>query len=91
MSTEKDKHDHPVVPPPNTERHTIIVTVDGNPKEVKPGNRLVSEFKKEVGVDAGLALDQVVNGEFKALNDSDHVHPKGGEIFVSHVRTGGSS
>lgn len=91
MSAEKDKQSRPDVPPPHDKGHTITITVDDEPKEVKPGSRLVSEFKKEVGVDVGKALDQVVNGEFKPLNDSDRVHPKGGEIFVSHVRTGGSS
>jgi hypothetical protein len=36
-------------------------------------------------------LDEVVHGEFKALDDNSHIDVKGGEIFVSHVRTGGSS
>jgi hypothetical protein len=36
-------------------------------------------------------LDEVVHGEFKPLDDNAHIHVKGGDIFVSHVRTGGSS
>jgi hypothetical protein len=36
-------------------------------------------------------LDEVVRGEFKPLDDNAHIDIKGGEIFVSHVRTGGSS
>jgi hypothetical protein len=36
-------------------------------------------------------LDEVVHGEFKPLDDNAHIDIKGGEIFVSHVRTGGSS
>jgi hypothetical protein len=90
MSTEQQKHDNPPIEPPGG-GHTITVIVDTKPKEVKPGSRLVSEFKKEVGVEASLALDEVINGEFQTLDDSGHVHPKGGEVFVSHVRTGGSS
>lgn len=91
MSTETNKQTPPVASQAHPEPHTITVTVDGHAKQVRPGNRLVSEFKQEVGVDASLAIDQVISGEFKSLNDSDHVHPKGGEVFVSHVRTGGSS
>jgi len=32
-----------------------------------------------------------VDGHFKPLNDTDRIHIRGGEVFVSHVRTGGSS
>jgi hypothetical protein len=93
MSTEVNKHGRPeeAAQQANENRHTIKVTVDDKPKDIRPGNRLVSEFKEEVGVDASLALDQVVDGVFKPLEDSNRIHPKGGEIFVSHVRTGGSS
>jgi hypothetical protein len=91
MSTRKENHGRPDVPPVDRGPHTITVTVDDQPKEVKPGNRLVSDFKSEVGVDASRVLTQFIDGEFKTLTDSDRVHPKGGEIFVSHVRTGGSS
>jgi hypothetical protein len=33
----------------------------------------------------------VVCGEFVPLDDNAHIHIKGHEVFVSHVRSGGSS
>ena len=71
--------------------HEVPVTVDGVKHEVRKGDYIVSQFKKLVGVDAARELDEVVHGEFKPLDDNAHIDIKGGEIFVSHVRTGGSS
>lgn len=70
---------------------SVEVTVDGNKKEVMRGEYLVAEFKKLVGVDATKDLDEIIKGEIKPLQDTDKVHIKGCEIFISHARTGGSS
>jgi len=70
---------------------TVDVTVDATRKPVHRGSHLVSEFKELVGVDASLALDQVIDGRFDPLDDSARIVIKGGETFVSHVRTGGSA
>jgi hypothetical protein len=77
---EHEKHKHPV-----------IVTVDGKERHVKPGSYVVSEFKRDVHVDAAKELDEVVNGQFVPLDDNATITIKGGEHFVSHVRRGGSS
>lgn len=69
----------------------VTVTVDTNTKTVHRGSWIVAEFKKEVGVDASRALDEVIGGEFKPLDDNARITIKGGEIFVSHARQGGSS
>ena len=42
-------------------------------------------------MDANAALDQVVEGVFQPLEDDQRITLKGGEVFVSHVRQGGSS
>lgn len=75
----------------NADKHLVTVSVDGQPKEVARGKYLVSEFKAIVGVPADYELDQVVDGEFKPLADDATLHVKGHEVFVSHVRRGGSS
>ena len=75
---------------PETGRE-VTVTVDGKPHEVHRGSYVVSEFKKLIGVDASRELDEVIHGELKPLQDNAHIVIKGGEVFVSHVRTGGSS
>jgi len=69
----------------------VSVTVDGKHHRVLEGHYLVSDFKKLVGVDASKELDEVVHGEFKPLDDNGRIHIKGGEVFVSHARQGGSS
>jgi hypothetical protein len=78
-------------PAAKTDKHLVTVTVDGEAKEVARGKYLVSEFKAVVGVPADYELDQVVDGEFKPLADDATLHIKGDEVFVSHVRRGGSS
>jgi hypothetical protein len=69
----------------------VSVTVDTVKHEVRRGEYIVSAFKQLVGVDAARELDEVVHGELKPLDDNARIDIKGGEVFVSHVRTGGSS
>ena len=78
-------HEHPQTGP------TVTVTVDTFPKEVHRGSWIVADFKKAVGIDASRALDEVVSGELKPLEDNQRITIKGGEVFVSHARQGGSS
>lgn len=85
MQETQQNADHPQTGP------IVTVTVDTHPKEVHRGDYVVSVFKKEVGVSADRALDEVIGGEFKPLQDNARIVIKGGEVFVSHVRTGGSS
>ena len=69
----------------------VSVTVDGRSQTVPEGSYKVSEFKKLVGVDPSKELDEVVHGELKPLEDNQSIHIKGGEVFISHARQGGSS
>lgn len=69
----------------------VTVTVDTLPKEVHRGSWIVADFKKAVGVDPSRALDEVAAGELKPLDDNQRITIKGGEVFVSHARQGGSS
>jgi hypothetical protein len=71
--------------------HEVTVIVDGVEQKVPKGTYLVSQFKALVGVDAARELDEVVHGQLKPLDDNAEIVIKGGEKFVSHVRTGGSS
>jgi hypothetical protein len=69
----------------------VKITLDGKLHEVFKGDYLVGAFKSKLNVPADYELDEVINGEFKALNDEAKVDIKGGEVFVSHVRQGASS
>lgn len=73
------------------EHKSIKVTVDGKPFTVEKHKYLVSEFKQLVGVPPDYELDQVIDGVFTQLVDTAEIHLKNGDIFVSHVRQGGSS
>ena len=80
----RDEHGHP-------RPHKVTVTVDTKEKTVFSGTRVVSDFKAEVGVDPNYVLDEVIRVEFTELVDTAKITIKGGEVFVSHVRRGGSS
>lgn len=70
----------------------VTVNVDGGDRQIAEGVYKVSELKHSFGVAQDYELDEVAHdGEFKPLNDTQSVHIRGGEIFVSHVRQGGSS
>jgi hypothetical protein len=80
------------MPPHEPNDHQFVqVSVDGHQKTVKKGKYIVSEFKAIVDVPANYELDQVVAGQFDPLADDATIHIKGDEVFVSHVRRGGSS
>jgi ATP-dependent phosphoenolpyruvate carboxykinase len=86
----KDENNKPQDKPDN-ERKPVTVTVDDNEIQVERGKYIVSDFKSKVGVPADYDLDQLVKGKFETLADTAEVKINGKEIFVSHVRTGGSS
>lgn len=73
------------------ERREIEVIVDNKPKFVKRGTYRVSTFKQLVGVAADRELDVVHDGIFTPLDDNKEITIHECEVFVSHVRTGGSS
>src|SRR5947208_2214501 len=69
----------------------VTVTVDQIQRTVHRGSHLVSELKSEFSIDPALVLDEVIDGQFKDLDDTARVVIKGGEVFFSHQRKGGSS
>ena len=70
--------------------HLVDVVVDGKDHEVEKGRWIVSDFKAVVRVPADYVLDQVVDGILVPLEDGQEIHIKGGEVYISHVRQGGS-
>ena len=69
----------------------VTVTVDTKPHTVRKGRYIVSDFKRLVGVEPSYQLDEVVNGQFVELKDTEKVSIRGKEVFVSHVRGGAAS
>lgn len=96
MRPEETKQEESEGAPANHEhlehaKDRVTVTVDGVQKTIHRGSYVVVELKAALDVDPSRALDEVVNGEFKPLDDTQRITIKGGEVFVSHVRQGASS
>lgn len=76
---------------PHPHPEPVIVTVDNRPHRVEAKTYRVSEFKERVGVAPERALDEIVGGRIKPLDDGDKVKIDGGEKFISHARCGSSA
>lgn len=83
VSDEKPPH-----PEPGPEVH---ITINGVSKLIHRGRRTVVEIKTVGGVALADELEQVIDGKLTPLPDESSVTIKGGEVFMSHVRSGGSS
>ncbi|MEQ1597229.1 MAG: hypothetical protein ABL985_19275 [Casimicrobium sp.] len=73
------------------DRHLVQITLDSVHRQVEKGKYIVSALKTKLGVPADYELDEVHIPEFRALADDSEIKVKGGEVFVSHTRRGGSS
>jgi hypothetical protein len=69
----------------------VHITINGVTKLIHRGRQTVADIKTVGGVPAADELEQVINGKLTPLSDDGAVTIKGGEIFMSHVRSGGSS
>ena len=82
---EHHEHDHGGHP------HEVEIKVDGKVKHVQSGTYGVAAFKALVGVAADRELDIIKDGILHPLDDNGTVTICEHEVFVSHVRSGGSS
>jgi hypothetical protein len=76
---------------PDATKHLVTINVDGKEQQIEKGKYEVADLKKLFGIPADYELDQVINGTFEPLANDASVQIHGGEVFVSHVRGGGSS
>jgi len=84
---ENDEHGHS---DEHGHKH-VKVEVDNHTKHVQAGTYVVAAFKTLVGVEPTKALDEVIAGTLTLLEDDGPVTIRGGEVFFSHVKHGGSS
>jgi hypothetical protein len=82
IAVESQKAPHP---------HLAEITVDRIKKTVQAGPYRVSVLKHEVGVPPEKELDQIIKGVIKPLDDNATILIAGGEVFISHERTGAAS
>jgi hypothetical protein len=71
--------------------HKVSVTIDNRTVEIQAREWMISQLKTALGVDPSRELEQVVDGKLIPLDDNAKIHIHGHEVFVSHVRGGGSS
>ena len=76
---------------PRPEPIEVKITINKLIKSIRRGRHLVAEIKKLGGVPLADELEQLVDGKLKPLADDGEVVIKGGEVFMSHTRSGGSS
>jgi hypothetical protein len=85
--TKKQEQSNPR-PEPGPE---VKIQINGVSKLIHRGHQTVAEIKKVGGVPLADELEQLIDGKLNPLPDDGAVTIKGGEIFMSHVRSGGSS
>src|SRR5260370_37036644 len=69
----------------------VTITINGIPKSIHRGHQTVAAIKELCGVPLADDHDQLIDGVLTPLPDGGSVTIKGGEVFVSHVKSGGSS
>jgi hypothetical protein len=79
-------------PPPKPEPGSDVhITINGVSKLIHRGHQTVVNIKKLGGIPLADELEQLIDGKLTPLADDGAVTIKGGEVFMSHVRSGGSS
>jgi hypothetical protein len=77
-----EDHHHP---------HLVAIEIDHKAKEIETGWHEVAQIKKLGEVALADELDEVRDGKLVPLHDDGKFEIKGGEIFESQPRHGGSS
>jgi hypothetical protein len=69
----------------------VRITINNVEYPVRRGRHTVAELKEIGHVPLADELEEKVDGTLRPLPDNGSVEIKGGEVFVSHPRSGGSS
>lgn len=69
----------------------VQISVNGQPVLIHRGHQTVAAIKQAAAVPLADELSQIDHGKVVALPDDGSVVIKGGEEFIAHPRSGGSS
>lgn len=69
----------------------VAIHVNNEPVYIHPGRYQVATVKKLAGVPLADDLEQLIDSTLKPVPDDATLHLRGCEIFISHVKDGGSS
>jgi hypothetical protein len=77
--------------PGETPAGFVMVELNGAPFPLHRGNYTGARLKDALHVPREHVLEQVIDGEFKPVEDYAHLKIHGEEVFVSHCGQGQSS
>lgn len=69
----------------------VNITVNDTSFSIHRGKQTVVTIKTVGEVPLNHALEQVIDGQIVPLDDNGSVVIKGGEVFISHIKDGGSA
>ena len=75
----------------NEGKNFVEITVNNEKFKIHRGRQSVETIKNTAGVLLTDILEQVIDGRLTPLPNDGFVVIKGGEVFVSHVPSGGAS
>ena len=77
--------------PTATKPNLVEISINNTKFQVERGNYEVQKLRAIGNVPPNEILSELKGGKFHDLNNNAHVEIKGGEVFVSHPQSGGSS
>jgi hypothetical protein len=69
----------------------VEISINSTMFQVERGNYAVEKLRTIGSVPANEILSELKGGKFHDLQNNAHIEIKGGEVFVSHPASGGSS
>ena len=72
-------------------RATVVIVIDGEKHEVRPGQWIVRDLKAATGVDPAKVLAEITPHGLEDLDDDGKIGVHEKQRFMSHARSGGSS
>jgi hypothetical protein len=69
----------------------VEISINSITFSIERGNHTVEELRTLGSVPPNEILSELKNGKFHDLPNNAHVEIRGGEVFVSHPPSGGSS
>lgn len=75
----------------NKHSHKVKITLNDKKVTIESGSYKICDLKTALSVPNDYILEIVKDGQFSPLENNDELIICGHEIFVSHVKCGGSS
>ncbi len=92
LEPKKHLHEHGIKHHHHVHCHRKVeIKINGKPRWTHKGRNSVEHLRKLGEVPADEILSEFKGGQYVDLDNTAHVEICGGELFASHVKSGGSS